>query len=92
MNLSASLPQSQPDPLGTVENAIESVERRPFDAYLLGPFLVWYGLRSRNMPMLARRIITTAGVFQIFYAWRRYRELPDVIAQQIKALNDPQNS
>jgi len=69
-------PPAMADPIGTIESAIENIEKRPFDLYVLGPFLVWYGLKSRTMPRLARRILVSAGIFQIFYAWRSYREKP----------------
>ncbi len=76
-----------------VEAAIEEIEKRPFDLYVLGPFLVWYGLRSKGMPKLARRIIVTSGIFQVWYAWRDYRELPEAIASRIKdPLNESTNS
>ena len=58
-----------------IEDTITSVERRPFDRYVLGPFLIWYGLRSKKMNKWARRLITTAGIYQLFYNWNEYREL-----------------
>lgn len=64
-----------------VEKGIESVEKRPFDTYLLGPFLIWFGLKAKGSHKLSRKILVSAGIWQIFYSWRKYRELPKQIAQ-----------
>lgn len=64
-----------------IENTIESLPVRGFDKYFLGPFLIWYGLKSKNMKKLPRRIIVTAGVWQIIYHWRDYRNIPKDLTQ-----------
>jgi len=64
-----------------IEAIISNVEARPFDRYVLGPFLIWYGLRSKKMPKLSRKLIVTAGVYQLFYNWNRYRRLQKTLAE-----------
>lgn len=70
--------------LHTLEDWFDSAEPRAFDKYLLGPFLVWYGLQYRKSPKIARRLLITAGIWQIFYSWKYYRKLP----QDLKELPD----
>lgn len=67
-----------------LESAIESIKQRPFDLYVIGPFMIWYGLRSKQMPKMARRLMVTGGIFQVFYAWRSYRELPETLIAKVK--------
>lgn len=68
----------------SIEAGIENVATRPFDMYVLGPFLIYYGLKSKTMPPLARKFIVTAGIWQLFYNWRKYREIPDNINKLLK--------
>ena len=67
--------------LEAIETGIEGVKQRPFDTYVLGPFMIWYGLRSKGMPPLSRKIIVSAGIWQVMYSWRKYREIPKHVAQ-----------
>ena len=69
-----------------LEETLASVERRPFDAYVLGPFLIWYGLKSKHMGKWPRRIILTAGIYQLFYNWNKYRELTQALSSGPKAV------
>ena len=71
--------------LDNVEEILGGVEQRPFDRYVLGPFLIWYGLKSKKMGKWPRRLIVTAGIYQLFYNWNEYRNL------QAK-LSDPEPS
>jgi len=66
---------SIPDLLKKTEEAILKVEHRPFDRFLLGPFLIWYGLQSRSMGNWPRRAIIAGGIYQVVYAWTEYRKL-----------------
>ena len=79
------------DYLAAIEKGLESVKQRPFDRYVLGPFLIWYGLKSKKMPPLSRKFIVTAGIWQIFYSWRKYRELPQTITTNIQKLPEAFN-
>lgn len=55
--------------------AVSRMDERQFDKYVLGPFLIWYGMKSKGMNKKARRILVGAGIFQIFYQWGKYTEL-----------------
>jgi hypothetical protein len=69
------MPETKLKPLLSLESGIEKLERRPIDRYLLGPFLIWYGLRSRSMGRWPRRVLIAGGIYQVIYAWRDYRKL-----------------
>ena len=57
------------------EETFVKMERRPFDRFALGPFMIWYGLKSKKMPTLARRMIVAGGMYQIMFAWKEYQRL-----------------
>lgn len=63
------------DFIKTIEGYIGETKTRTFDLYILGPFLIWYGIKSRGMPKIARRLLVTGGIYQIFYSWNKYRQL-----------------
>lgn len=46
---------------------------RLVDVFLLGPFLVWYGIRSDGMGELERAALVASGVGTIVYNARNYR-------------------
>ena len=66
---------SIPELFKSTEDAIASVEHRPFDRFILGPFLIWYGLRSKGMGKWPRKAIIAGGIYQMVYAWNEYRKL-----------------
>jgi hypothetical protein len=70
--------------MATIENMIATVEERPFDTYILAPFLIWYGLRSKKMNKWPRRLLVTAGIYQLFYKWKDYKKA-------FMAMKDPQS-
>ena len=45
---------------------------RLVDIFALGPFMVWYGLKSTGMSALARGILAVSGAATIAYNWRNY--------------------
>ena len=73
--------------LHSLEDWLDNAKPRTFDKFLLGPFLVWYGLQYRKTPKLARRLLITAGIWQIFYSWKHYRELPHNLSELPKLVN-----
>lgn len=68
-----------PNLVDNFEKGIESVPVRAFDRYALGPFLVWFALSSKSMSKWPRRVLLSAGLWQIAYHWRDYRNLPTTI-------------
>lgn len=68
---------------------IENQQRRGFDKYLLAPFLLWVGIRSKSLPKKIRRLLVAAGVFQIFYSWSDYIELQAKIVEAANNAKQP---
>jgi len=65
-----------------IEESISNTEKRPVDKYLLAPFLIWYGLTSKkSMGKWPRRLLVTAGIYQLFYNWNEYRKLQAALAK-----------
>jgi hypothetical protein len=46
---------------------------RLLDVFVLGPFMVWYAMQSRDMPNAARWALGIAGVLTITYNANNYR-------------------
>lgn len=66
-------------------DVIAKIEHRPFDRFILGPFLIWYGLRSKSMSRWPRRAIIAGGIYQILYAYKEYRALYGAVTASPKA-------
>ena len=50
----------------------KSQEVRIIDILFLGPFMIWYGIKSKEMPMWARTTMVISGILTIWYNWRNY--------------------
>lgn len=64
----------QPDPRFDFEGAFFQ-DMRVVDVCLLGPFMVWYGLKSSRMPDWARLVLAVSGLLTIAFNFRNYAEL-----------------
>ena len=64
-----------------IADSFRGLQKRPFEKYILGGFLVWYGLRSKNMGRWPRRVLVTAGVYQFFVNWPEYIKLANALAK-----------
>lgn len=73
--------------LPDIKESLENVKPRFFDTYILGPFLVWYGMRSGTpMGKNTRRIMVSAGIWTLFRNWKEYGNIQakiDEIKKQI---------
>jgi hypothetical protein len=67
------------------ESDVQALKPRFFDTYILPPFMVWYGMKSKGMNKLARRMLFTAGIY-LFY--RNYREYKAIYTRAIAALKE----
>lgn len=45
---------------------------RLIDVFVLGPFMVWYAVRSTRMPTVARAALAATGVATSLYNGRNY--------------------
>lgn len=66
---------SIPDLFKETGEALTNLEHRPFDRFLLGPFLIWYGLKSKTMGRWPRRVLIAGGLYQLLYAYKDYKKL-----------------
>lgn len=72
-----------------IQEIIKKLPRRGFDNYVLGPFMIYYGIKSKAMPKRMRRILVGAGIFQVFYAWNDYLKLQGKITTVLN-LDEPE--
>lgn len=68
--------------LTETETRIKEIKERPFDRYLLGPFLIWFAVNSKSMGKLPRTMLLSAGLYQIFYSWNNYQRIAIPIQNQ----------
>ena len=59
----------------SVSESALNIKRRPFDRFILGPFLIWYGLKTKKMHKIPRTMIISAGIYQIIYSVKDYQSL-----------------
>ena len=71
-----------------IKTSFAEIQPRPFDKYLLGGFMVWYGLRSKQMHKWPRRVMVAAGIYQIIYSLPKIKKL----SEDIKAAGGVQNA
>lgn len=58
-----------------IDALLKEQKVRAFDIYALGPFLIWYAMRSKSMGRWSRRTLFVAGVYTVIYNWKAYRAL-----------------
>jgi hypothetical protein len=63
------------DIIKLTKESISELQPRAFDEYALGGFLIWYGLKSKNMGKWPRRILITAGIYQVMYGLPKYQAM-----------------
>jgi hypothetical protein len=52
-------------------------ERRNFDRFILGPMLLFIGVKYKRLPKKARRLLVGAGVWQLLYNYKDYIKLQE---------------
>lgn len=66
---------SLPDIFKKTGEALSTVQYRPFDRFLMGPFMIWYGLQSKKMGKWPRRVLVAGGIYQLIYGVKEYQKL-----------------
>jgi len=69
---------------------ITQMEPRGFDRYILGPFLLFVGLKYKALPKKIRRIMIAAAVYQFFYNYKDYLKLQEDAKKFIASVKEPQ--
>lgn len=52
----------------------KTADIRLLDVFVLGPFMIWFGLQARGMPEWAKTAMIAAGIGTIVYNAMTYRE------------------
>ena len=66
-----------PDFFKITSETLTKIKVRPFDRFIIGPFMIWYGLRSKKMSHWPRRVLIAGGIYQVIYGINDYRKLLD---------------
>lgn len=48
---------------------------RLFDVFVLGPFMIWFGSRSKKPDDLAKNFLVSSGIGTIIYNWKNYQRI-----------------
>jgi len=56
------------------ERQVQQVRPRFIDTYVLPGFLIWYAIRSKEMPKRARRILFISGVYAGYRSYDAYKQ------------------
>lgn len=75
--------------LAELDATLKSQKVRAFDVYALGPFMLWYAMKSKGMGSWPRRTLFVAGVMTIVYNWGNYRKVQESIAAKMKEQGGP---
>lgn len=58
-----------------IESLIKSQKVRAFDIYALGPFMMWYAVRSKEMGRWPRRALFISGFMTMLYNYENYKKV-----------------
>lgn len=56
------------------EEVAKSQNVRLFDIFLLGPFMIWHGIKAKTVPTWARMLMLLGGAGTILYNVKNYRD------------------
>jgi hypothetical protein len=77
--MAANIQRVAYDEAGLIMQSIQSVNKRPFDRFVLAPFLIWYALKCRDMGKTPRALLLSAGIYQLFYNADEYKRLDKAV-------------
>lgn len=77
-----------------LEDYIKSQKVRVFDMFALGPFMMWYAMKSggKIMNNWPRRVLFVSGVMTIVYNWNNYRNIRPILEAKFKELENTSNT
>lgn len=50
---------------------------RLVDMFLLGPFMIWFGIQAQAVPDLAKGVMVISGIATVIYNGRNYLRIRD---------------
>lgn len=76
------------------EADIAKIKPRVFDIYILGPFMIYFAMKSKKgMGRWTRRMLFTAGLYTVYRNWQSYKTLPETVrAGMIPAIQSKENT
>jgi len=84
MNTSAPLSAS----LDSIDTLAKSQPVRLFDIYALGPFMMWYAYKTKNVGRWPRRALFISGFMTVLYNWQHYRNIKAEMTARIDAVTE----
>lgn len=80
-------------PMTTLEAALENQKPRLFDMFALGPFMLWYALKSgkRTMGPWSRRALFVSGAMTIVYNWKNYQNIQAILTDKVNQVQQVSN-
>lgn len=66
-----------------LDTLLKSQQVRAFDIYILGPFMVWYAMKSKDMGRWPRRALFVSGIMTTVYNYQNYRKLQEEVLTRI---------
>lgn len=72
--------------MNSLDQILSTQKIRVFDVYALGPFMVWYAMRSKDMGAWPRRALFVSGVYTIIYNWKNYKAAEAALAEKVQAI------
>lgn len=61
--------------LDELDSILKSQKVRAFDVYALGPFMMWYAVRSKGMGPWSRRALFISGFMTMVYNYENYKRM-----------------
>lgn len=65
-----------------LEALIRAQKVRAFDIYVLGPFMMWYSVRSTGMAAWPRRALFISGFMTMLYNYESYKKAKDWLVSE----------
>lgn len=73
-----------------IESLIKSQKVRAFDIYALGPFMMWYSVKSKGMGRWPRRALFISGFMTMLYNYENYKKVKTWLETEgLNAAKDP---
>jgi hypothetical protein len=78
------------DTLSELDRVLKSQKVRAFDVYALGPFMMWYSVKSKGMGRWPRRALFISGFMTMLYNYENYKKVKAWLETEGKtALKNP---
>lgn len=66
-----------------IEALLKSQKVRAFDIYALGPFMVWYSVKSKGVSPWAKRALFVSGIMTVVYNYQNYKKAQELLKAKV---------